>query len=195
MKQALRFWAPAVVAALVGYRVEAATRAQQSEGDPLMLGPDSPALERFRAYRAEQERIRLGQMERNAIALAVLKPALAAAAALVRRAAEALQRRCGDDAATIIRDAIDQAENTYERTLGAGEGGGPGGPAVVAGPDAAAEAAEPDRVRPRRDRAGRRAAQGRKVQPRRAAVREAAAGGDRDGTVEPGGGPGADAVG
>lgn len=86
------------------------------EGDPLLSGADSPALERYRAARADlaemdaaERRGQLVNMEEffgwhsNEVSLPI------------RRAIEALQTRFGPEAAAIVAKAIDKADAAVER--------------------------------------------------------------------------------
>lgn len=87
--------------------------------------PDSPWLEKLREYRARQERVKLALMDGTAIPRDQAEAALAQFFAVMRQAAEALQRQYDDQAAGIFNDAIDEAERSWAALLaGAGSVGG-----------------------------------------------------------------------
>jgi hypothetical protein len=96
--------------------------APQGEGDPLLAGaaPDSPGLERYREARAD-----LAEMERDRVKASLipredLEPALAEFAGVLRRAGETLARDYGNDAATVLNEAVDETVERWEQLLGSG---------------------------------------------------------------------------
>lgn len=127
----LRYHGPAVVAALVAYRVEQAR--PTDPGDPVMSGPNSPALERCRTATAVKLE-RANDVDAGTLVPAdEIRRALAAGFAALRGVGEKLKARFGNDA----RDLYDLGLDDF---LAAARGArfGPGGP-DESGPDAAAE--------------------------------------------------------
>jgi hypothetical protein len=83
----------------------------------LFGGSQSPALEEWRKYKAGQEKIKLDLMRKMAFPREQLEPALGAFAAALRRAGETLQRQYGDDAASVLNDALNEAVGSWEKLL------------------------------------------------------------------------------
>lgn len=86
--------------------------------DPLMVaGGNSPALERYRAARAdmaelERDRIR-GDLVRVAVIMETLRPFLT----VLRRAGEQLRLKCGNDAVEIFNDSIQAASDHVAKLI------------------------------------------------------------------------------
>lgn len=92
--------------------------AGNGEDDPLLAGPVSPALERYRAARADREELAyerdLGKwMERDKV-----HEALAKLAKLLRDAGDALQRQHGQDALAILQESLADFDREVARTFG-----------------------------------------------------------------------------
>jgi hypothetical protein len=176
----LRFHGPAIVAALLAYRLEQAKPA--GDGDELMVG-ESPVIDEYRRVKTAQERIKLSLLEQTAIPRTELEPALSAFAGVLRRAGETLKRSYGDDAASVLNDAVGEAVSAWERML-ANVLRDPSKQSDVkpaeldgrAGPGAAAQDDAP--LRGRRNRDPGRPAQGAAVPVRSKPVRRRAAGCD-----------------
>lgn len=96
---------------------ERLARPVAGEIDPLLAGPNSPALEKFRTARARQEEIKLAEMEKAMVPVATIRPALLRLAAGVRTAAEGIERACGSDAVTPLRESLDEFVNELPRIL------------------------------------------------------------------------------
>lgn len=76
--------------------------------DPLLGGPDSPALERFRAARANLAELELQERQRTFIPIDELLPTLLDGAGVIRQAGEALGREYGAEAQRVINDAVSE---------------------------------------------------------------------------------------
>jgi hypothetical protein len=81
-------------------------------------GPDSPALERFRLARAQQEEIKLESMRGDFLPREDAKTMLLEIASIYRSAGEILVRNFGNDAGDVINDALDEASRRFEQRWG-----------------------------------------------------------------------------
>lgn len=79
---------------------------------------DSPALERFRLARAQQEEIKLEGMRGDFIAKEDAKTMLMEIAAIYKSANETLVREFGNAAGDVIADALDEAERRFLQRWG-----------------------------------------------------------------------------
>lgn len=109
----LRIYAPAAVQARVEQKI-AETAEAVSPSDPLMAGPGSAALERYRLARAKREELELEVRRGNLVQLEELRQGWSIVAAQLRQAAEGLQRTFGEEAASIVRGAMAEAMTSVE---------------------------------------------------------------------------------
>jgi len=120
------FYGPGVVQLRVQKAVDDALRA--TDGDPLLAGGSTPALERYRLARAKIEELKLERELGRWIERSVIHQGLAGIAAKIRAAGERLQKRFGPEAQNIIDEALDEAAREIEAFVGAEEvedGNGP----------------------------------------------------------------------
>lgn len=120
-------------------RAAAAGAVPGSAGGPpgdefLFAGADSPALERFRTVRADQESIKLAQMRKEVIARSDLRTSLARFAAVLRRGGEVLQRQFGPDALAVWEESIAEAVRSVAELMAETEASAEVGPAEVEPP-------------------------------------------------------------
>ncbi len=108
---------PSVVRGLHNFLAENAAKLA-ADDDPLMRGEGSPALERYREERAAIARLDRLERERMLIPRDDVRTSLGRIAALIREAGETLQRQFGAEAAEILLEAMDDAEQEIERTFG-----------------------------------------------------------------------------
>ncbi|MEX2025874.1 MAG: hypothetical protein WEH44_01215 [Pirellulaceae bacterium] len=85
--------------------------------DPLLTGPASPALERYREERAIMARLERQEKERSLLPREAVREGLDKIAATLRAAGDALRRQFGEEAQRILNDSLDQAERTIETML------------------------------------------------------------------------------
>jgi hypothetical protein len=109
----LRFDLSACVAALVTYRLEQQKPAASE--DPMLVGGDSPNLERYRAAKAALAEMELEEKKKTHASLKDLNDALMRFASLVRRGGEILQRKFGNQASDILNESIDEAHNAWTK--------------------------------------------------------------------------------
>lgn len=88
------------------------------EGDALLIGPESPALERYRDERAKLAKLDRMERERSLLRRDDVHEALGRISHVLGEATGALRRQYGNDAAAIIDDAITDAEVEIERYFG-----------------------------------------------------------------------------
>lgn len=113
---------PKIVAALIAEAE--AKAAEKLGGDPLLAGTDatdSPALERYRDYRAKLARLEFEEREGSHVPIADIDGALVRFGNRLRMAGEVLQRRWGNEAADVLNEAITDALKDYERSKGNGD--------------------------------------------------------------------------
>lgn len=105
----------------VGWYVERQLRraTTQAGGDPDMVGGDSPALERYRAAKADLAELDRDERRMKLIPRDQAEESARMRAQVMRRAGEKLQRRFGVEAQEILDDAIDEATRIIEKTFGA----------------------------------------------------------------------------
>jgi hypothetical protein len=82
--------------------------------DPLMQGEGSPALERYRTVRADQEELKLAEMRRELLPRREIHQYLQRGQGIVRQAVETLQRQYGPDAAKLMNDAFIEAQRVLD---------------------------------------------------------------------------------
>jgi hypothetical protein len=108
-----------------------ALAASQGQDDPMMGGDESPALERYRGVRADQEELKLAAMRRELLPRQEIVAHLQRGQGIVRQAVEALQRQFGPEAAKLMNDAFEEAQRALDSLA-------TDGPALAANPDPAA---------------------------------------------------------
>lgn len=92
--------------------------------DPLVYAAaNTPGLERLRKAKAEIAELELHERQRRVVQRDDVRELLALVASHYRRAGETLQRRFGRDAAQVVLDAVEQAEEAATKRLSAGNGG------------------------------------------------------------------------
>ncbi len=86
-----------------------------ADDELLADGDGSPALERYRLARAQQEEIKLQTMRSDYVSIDDIRTLLMETAALYRGATERLIREFGNDAGDIIATAIDEADHRWSQ--------------------------------------------------------------------------------
>jgi hypothetical protein len=84
--------------------------AAQRADDVLLSGDDSPSMERWRSARADLAEMERDAQRRNLIPRDELDAEGMKLAGCIRRAGDALARRFGNDAASILNEALDEWE-------------------------------------------------------------------------------------
>jgi len=87
-----------------------------SENDALLQGGNSPALERYREYKADLAMLELEERQGKLARRDVIRQGLGKIAAIIRSAGDALQRRFGPEAQAIVEETLDEAQ-TYVATM------------------------------------------------------------------------------
>jgi len=103
-------------------QVEAWRNQRYAENDPLLTGPTSPALERYRLARAQREELLLQRELKEVRSLAEIHNIWNAFAGSFLRACTTIQQNnlAGVDAVQLIREAVDQGERDLEVLLAQG---------------------------------------------------------------------------
>jgi hypothetical protein len=101
----LRYHAPAVVAALVAYRVEQAAPAVV-DPDPAMNGPMTDNLERYRGWKADGEELTVKERRLELVKTSEVLKALAPALTAMKSAGDNLVRKFGNEAGEIFNDGV-----------------------------------------------------------------------------------------
>lgn len=109
--------------AILRWRDERLPAVSASPDDPLLGGPASPALERYREERAALARLERLERERTLIPRAAVHDGLASCAGILRRAGDALQRNHGEAAWRILDDAITDFERETDARFGGRDDG------------------------------------------------------------------------
>jgi phage terminase Nu1 subunit (DNA packaging protein) len=97
----------------------ASWRVARNETDPLLKGPTSPYLEKYRREKFLLARLDRRERQGQLIARADVHTGLSIFAGLIRRAASTLQDKYGQDAYDILCDAMFDAESAIAREFGA----------------------------------------------------------------------------
>ena len=105
---------PAVVRALHDFLADNKHKLARDDDD-LMVGPASPALERYREERAALARLARLEREGELLPRDLVRQSLSKTASIIRTAGEALQKQFGDSAAEMLYEAIGDAEAEIER--------------------------------------------------------------------------------
>ena len=120
----LRFYAAGVVEAWAIRRFRPSAENKSGESDPLLVGPQSPALERYREARAEREELLVAQLRGDLVDRREFQALLLRTAHILRGCGEALQRQFGPDAQGILDESIDDVEREVQRHFAQYEGNG-----------------------------------------------------------------------
>lgn len=114
----LRIHGPAIVSALVDYRLEQA-KPVPSDDDPLLAasGGDSPNLERYRLAKAMLAERDLAERDRDVVRRAVIAESLRPAVSGMRTAGDKLVSQFGNDAGDIYNEAVNDFEAAVVRTI------------------------------------------------------------------------------
>lgn len=81
----------------------------------MLDGPSSPALEQYRKHRAAMALLDLRERRGSLLPRERLHALLVRLAALIRSAGEILQRQFGSDAATVLEEALNDADADIDR--------------------------------------------------------------------------------
>ena len=95
---------------------------QDATKDALLLGPDSPALERYRDERAKLARLDRLEREHHLLPREDVHQTMTRIAFIIRQAGEVLNKEYGRDAAAILTDAIDDAQKEMDTKFGRSSG-------------------------------------------------------------------------
>lgn len=87
--------------------------------DPLLQGTSSPALEQYRAMKAKLAELEVGRQSGELIRRAKLEPAFALLTNILREAGETLRRGYGEDAASVLNEAMDEWDRGWKEQLNA----------------------------------------------------------------------------
>jgi len=120
----VRIHCRAAINAYAAKQAEKAADSAKRKADPLLAGANSPALERYREHRAGLAELDVKERTAELVPLNDLWPALERFAGFIRRAGETLVPRFGNEAADILNDAINDAEQMLikERSIAPGCG-------------------------------------------------------------------------
>ena len=112
----LELWLPAIVKAWHEHQIETHvdTAPPPDVDDPMFENADSPALERYRWARAEQEEMKASQMRGELVEIGDISDGLQLMASILRQAIETLQKQHGQDAADVLSDALDEVDTEIE---------------------------------------------------------------------------------
>ena len=100
---------PAVVRALHDFLADNKHKLARVDDD-LMVGPTSPALERYREERAAMARMMRLEREGELLPRDLVRQSLAKTATILRNAGESMQKQFGQSAADLLYEAIGDAE-------------------------------------------------------------------------------------
>ena len=98
---------PTVLAVWLRDRLDRALA--MADTDPMMTRGDSPAMERYRAARANLAELDLSERHGKLVTLAKFQQRYLPVANRIRRAGTTLRRRFGPEAASVLEQAIDEA--------------------------------------------------------------------------------------
>lgn len=103
----------------IRHRGEKAPRSDRAKrvADPMLDGPSSPALERYRKFRASIAFLELCERRRQLLPRDKVHELLVRVAALIRKAGEALQRQFGEDARLLLEEALNDADADIDRFI------------------------------------------------------------------------------
>ena len=110
---------PAVARALHDFLAENARKLAMPESDdPLLVGGNSPGLERYREAKADMAEMERDERNHSLISRDELREGWTLIAGVLRRAGESLGRQHGEDAQAIMDDALDDALQLIEDRQG-----------------------------------------------------------------------------
>lgn len=108
---------PSVVKGLHDFLAENAQKLAR-DNDPLLVGGNSPALERYREERAALARLDRMEREQQLLPRDQAREALGRVATILRGAGDTLQREFGVAAQAILCEALDDAKREVDRFFG-----------------------------------------------------------------------------
>lgn len=97
---------------------DARLAADPTSDDPLMSGPDSPALERFRTARAGLAERDLAERDKELVKGGLLSQALRAGINALRATGDRLIRKFGNECGDIFNEGVNEFEAAAIRVLG-----------------------------------------------------------------------------
>jgi phage terminase Nu1 subunit (DNA packaging protein) len=89
-----------------------------NDADPLLSGPDTPALEEYRKWKAKREKFAYFKDRAKWLPIDQVTAAIGVLSATLRQAFDALQRQFGPEALAIVSSAVDDAEGIFLRAIG-----------------------------------------------------------------------------
>ena len=89
----------------------ASRRADARTGDPLLVDGDSAGLERYRLAKAAHAELDLAERKNELIDKEFCRALMGRWSHVLRRAGDRLNKRCGTEGASILREAIDECES------------------------------------------------------------------------------------
>ena len=95
------------------------TRKELAAEDPNLVGPNSPALERYRLARAKNEELALAHNKEQLVKVAEIKREFQLWAAKLKTGLDAVATRHGPEVSKDIRLAVDEVYSEMERKYGA----------------------------------------------------------------------------
>lgn len=111
-----RFDGPKMVAAAIAYRLEQAAPVTE-DGDPLLAGSDSPALERYRNVKADLAERDLAERDKVLVRSNMIRDALRPAIAAMRGTGDRLVRQFGNEAGDIFNEGVTEFEAAAKRVI------------------------------------------------------------------------------
>jgi hypothetical protein len=104
------------IPAVINWRVDSeCEKRMPPDFDPDVATADTPAAERLRIIKGDILELDLGVKRKQLMARDDVREIMRTLCGLIRNATESLQREYGNDAADIIRDAINELEPEMER--------------------------------------------------------------------------------
>ncbi len=91
--------------------------ASQSADDPLLVGSNSPALEKYREQKAAQETIKTARMQGEYIPIETAREFVAAISANLKSAADRLEEQFGPAARKLMESALEDIFTAADRHL------------------------------------------------------------------------------
>lgn len=86
-----------------------------AEGDPLLRGPNTAQLERYRRLKADMVELDLAERKRTLIPRAEIHAALGQIAGILRSASQALGREFGARAQELLLEALEDCDREIQR--------------------------------------------------------------------------------
>lgn len=113
----VKYHAPKCVKLRIEQKTAEARQRVPDGEDALLGGGDSPALEKYRQMRADQEQIKLGEMRRQVLRRQWLLDSLRPALSGMKSAGDRLAKSFGNAAAEIFNDAVDGLNKSLDVTI------------------------------------------------------------------------------